>query len=1022
MEVWRLALVLAVPAFVLPASGAAPREVDATDVAAHSDLVYLAPAREGWEGVPLGNGNMGAQAWHADGGLSLQLNTAWSGVYDGSLGRLHVRTTPDMLEGMSNYLQRLHLADATLAAEIESSNGTLHATTFIDAERDVLALRVQDDRVDRGPCTVTIETWRKSAACRLEDGRLIVTDALHVSGEPDYRYALAVAVDGKLAEGRASGEEPAALISTGRMLTVYLALAEARDTNTDVTAVALARLADARSRGLEALHQETAAWWRDFWSKSFIQLASRDGAAAADYMASLWYMHLYTMAAGSRGPVPPKFNGGLWLSDRDSREWGPAYWHWNTQETYWPVFAANHLELHKPYQQMYWDMLPAVEKWTADSWETNGAQYQETIPFNGRLGTFDKDRSMRPRLPVPASDGYTGLILSSSAEIAMQFWWAYSYTGDEAFLRERAYPLMKSVGTFYVNYLEKNASGTYDDWPSNAHETYWSVLNPLPDLTAMRWLFPRLIEASEHLGCDADLRAVWRDRLEHLAPYPRDPKTGALLPFQARPDEERQSRNGENPELHGVGVFPLMILGSNESDLGLRTFLARRFVCDNGWNTDAICAARLGLADDAAGRSEGENRQRGLEWLLRQHAERYQNQPSGLCDYAGGRARPPHAYLEASGTLATAVEEMLLQSFDGVIRICPALPAGWDATFKLLARGGFLVTARAERGKVRCAWVHAQRDGTAVIANPFNREATVRMDGRVVLASPDPVLRFETQTGRTYVLCPAGEEPPELPVTAGTNEAPKRLAPDSVRWIGKPSPQMATPAAAAPRPTQPTASPAAPAAAPQQEVARPGPGKVTDPDLVGHWTFDELDGPWTPDASGHDHAGRVSGAVRLVEGRKGNALDFTGGYVSVSPADDLNGDTEITLAMWVLPTAPAAGRLIDKGHPGRDTGYMMDAYPRGKLRVITSVAGFSNAGQVPMLEWTHLAVTFADGTMRVFVNGKQTAQRKGLKDEISATSLPLRIGGGAESFTGKIDDVRIYRIALTAEQIAELAR
>jgi hypothetical protein len=65
-------------------------------------------------------------------------------------------------------------------------------------------------------------------------------------------------------------------------------------------------------------------------------------------------MHLFAMAAGSRGVVPPTFNGRLWSDQRDEREWGPTYWHWNTQECYWPIFAANHLELHRLYQDMYW--------------------------------------------------------------------------------------------------------------------------------------------------------------------------------------------------------------------------------------------------------------------------------------------------------------------------------------------------------------------------------------------------------------------------------------------------------------------------------------------------------------------------------------------------------------------------------------------------------------------------------------------------------------------------------------------
>ena len=37
--------------------------LDGSRIAAHNDVVYQAPAREGWEGLPLGNGTFGAQVW-----------------------------------------------------------------------------------------------------------------------------------------------------------------------------------------------------------------------------------------------------------------------------------------------------------------------------------------------------------------------------------------------------------------------------------------------------------------------------------------------------------------------------------------------------------------------------------------------------------------------------------------------------------------------------------------------------------------------------------------------------------------------------------------------------------------------------------------------------------------------------------------------------------------------------------------------------------------------------------------------
>ncbi len=756
--------------------------VDMRGIISHNDVVYQFPAREGWEGLPLGNGTLGAQVWQPE-GLMFQLNTPLSGVYGGALCRLQVRSVAPVLAGMKTYRQRLSLYEATLFTEISSDAGKVAAQCFIPADSDALVARYEDTRQTGGQGLVELETWRPAAEHTATAGVAVVTDTLKVQGEPDYRFALALAVEG----APASLEQTSLQVKTSRLriqgprFTLWLALAQTRDPEADVAAQAQERLAALRARGLEAVRKAHADWWARFWDNSFIRLTSDDGVA--DYLANLWYMHIYAMGAGSRGEVPPKFNGGLWTDNRDEREWGPAYWHWNTQETYWPLFAANHLELHQPYVDMYWKMLPRVKEWTKETWETDGAQYQETIPFNGAMGVWEKARGVHPRLPTPKHVAHANLILSSSAEIAMQFWWHYLYTGDTAFLRERAYPLMKEVVAFLVNYLEKDDQGRYNLYPSNAHETYWSVKNPATDLAAIRYLFPVIIKVSEKLGTDADLRPIWQERLEHLAPYPVNPVNGAILPYEPRSDEQVATSNAENPELFPIGVFPLITLGSPEYDLGVKTFQARLRVNTYGWTTDSICAARLGLAEPVP---EGAPPQHmGLQQLLPSHAEYYQDHPSGLQDYYP-RKPAIHPYLEGSGTMATAIGEMLLQSWEGLIRLCPALPQAWSADFRLLAMGGFEVTARAEHGKVVAFSLLSQRGEKARVVNPFGGPAVVTCENKPVVTSAEAVLEFPTEPGKTYLVTRAGTTPRTYEITAAPNDAPKHLSPDSKRWIGKP--------------------------------------------------------------------------------------------------------------------------------------------------------------------------------------------------------------------------------------------
>ena len=138
-----------------------------------------------------------------------------------------------------------------------------------------------------------------------------------------------------------------------------------------------------------------------------------------------------------------------------------------------------------------------------------------------------------------------------------------------------------------------------------------------------------------------------------------------------------------------------------------------------------------------------------------------------------------HYYLEGSGTFATTLGEMLLQSWpatpgetEPVIRVCPALPSAWNARFRLLAIGGFDVECVAEKGRPQTVAITSTRGGTAHVANPFGKEAVVTERGHAVLKSAEPVLTFPTEAGHVYILTAAGETARELgPLSLPTNDA-----------------------------------------------------------------------------------------------------------------------------------------------------------------------------------------------------------------------------------------------------------
>ena len=104
---------------------------------------------------------------------------------------------------------------------------------------------------------------------------------------------------------------------------------------------------------------------------------------------------------------------------------------------------------------------------------------------------------------------------------------------------------------------------------------------------------------------------------------------------------------------------------------------------------------------------------------------------------------------------------------------------------------------------------------------------------------------------------------------------------------------------------------------------------------------------------------------------------------------------------------------------------MIDLYPEGCIRVISSVAGITLKQALPLNQWSHLAVTVGDGKFRVYLNGKVIHEAAAGRGTPKANSLPVRLGAdhsGGSRFVGKMDDVRIYSRALTADEVAALAK
>jgi hypothetical protein len=195
---------------------------------------------------------------------------------------------------------------------------------------------------------------------------------------------------------------------------------------------------------------------------------------------------------------------------------------------------------------------------------------------------------------------------------------------------------------------------------------------------------------------------------------------------------------------------------------------------------------------------------------------------------------------------------------------------------------------------------------------------------------------------------------------------------------------------------------------------------------VDAFSFDEGEGSTANDASDHGNDGTTAYTTWSEAGKHGGALSFNGSSSKVTIADSPSLDLTdaMTLEAWVYPTAlGTTWRTVLFKEKQSGPAYSLYANqdtsrPVGQV----NIGGEQNAvgsSTLPLNAWSHLAATYDGETLRLYVNGTEVGTET-VSGLIPTSEGPLRIGGNSiwgEWFNGRIDDVRVYDVALTPAQI-----
>jgi len=401
----------------------------------------------------------------------------------------------------------------------------------------------------------------------------------------------------------------------------------------------------------------------------------------------------YLMISCSRPGGLPANLQGLW-NDSNDPPWHCDYHaNINVQMNYWPAESANLAECHTPLFDLITSQLPAWRKATAEAPEFETASgkpvgwaVRTSHGINGDMG-WQWDNT-------------------ANAWYCQHFWWHYAFSGDKAWLKNVAYPVLKETCEFWEARMKAMPDGTLVV-PNGWSPEHGPVEDGVSYNQEIAWdLFNNYVAASEALNVDADYRkkiANMRDRLL----VPKIGKWGQLQEWMTDRDDPNDHHRHTS---HLFGVYP-----------GEQFSVAR---------TPALTAAAK-KSLDARGPT-GDVREWSFAWRTAIYARlhegqaahsMFQNLLSNQHSCLNLFGLHPPMQMDGNFGITAGVCEMLMQSYAGEIELLPAIPKLWPAgsVKGLRARGGFTVDIQWKDGKVTAYRVKS--------ADP--RQVKVRVNGEL---------------------------------------------------------------------------------------------------------------------------------------------------------------------------------------------------------------------------------------------------------------------------------------------------
>lgn len=477
---------------------------------------------------------------------------------------------------------------------------------------------------------------------------------------------------------------------------IYYTLATTDD-DKDYIGYAEKILTNAAEKGFDKLFDEHKKSRKKYRAKSSVKTG--DKLIDETYKKS-WYLFKCCSKKGGY-PMPLQ---GVWTADNDCLPpWKGDYHHdTNTELSYQAYLKANRLEEGEAFIDYLWRLKPAYERFAKEFFGVNGLLLPSCSTLDGKAMGGWAQYSLSPTMTI---------------WVAQSFDEYYLYTGDEKFLKNRAYPFFKKVGQAIKGLLtEKNGKlylpvSSSPEIFDNARKAYLEP-NSNFDLSLLIYLFKTLKRYAEKLGENAEEYEEILGKLDDLAID--DSGVVMLDKTQYLPESHRHFS-------HVMCLYPLHLINYDTDEhkkIYENTIKNLEILGTGYWVGFSFPMSAQIYAMAKNGNAAAERLGQFCKGFVAENGF-HLNGDFKHYGYTQWHYRP--FTLESLFGFADALHEMLLQDHQGFIELFPAIPDEWKrgtVEFKnLRSRGGLLVSATLKRGELSLLTIKSPSERTVTFAD-----------------------------------------------------------------------------------------------------------------------------------------------------------------------------------------------------------------------------------------------------------------------------------------------------------------